>query len=512
MTPFEEILRRKRQRQPMDERLPDGRSAIDLLNRVPNPFSRAEPSSGGHVLTPQNQQAITRPRTMPSVDDESTYTPSDPNAQRQRAVTFNPATGRPNEDYYRERDDPAGLYNSYQNWTPHGGKRGFKNSLKAGALAAARVAQNTDNPAAILTAFGVGTAGGTVKPDFKNKLVRGFKLDQMGGELANDLKLQKDQAAIDASQMVQITLENGQPVLVPVKSAGTLQSRQQEIGLRGDTLEARKKRWGQLGEHEAATEAQQLYNSGGADDSAELRAEIAKRLRLPAGTVLPPRNAGGQVKLDEFGNYIVVNPRTASVADTGRKSYEPTKQANADTRQRRALESAKERVQMQQQGATQRAGMRGTGATRLDGATKREIAKGVGAVESVKSELADIDARIKQIDEAAKGRAQTPEEIQKLTTLGRQRQQKVNEAKAIAAQLDSLDPNSETGVGEGGYPYRKPRANAPADLDNPISPNQKGRYAGRRISKANVAEYGRRHGMTPEQAEEYLRNEKAIIY
>lgn len=512
MTPFEEILRRRRKRQPMDETLPDGTPAMQIgMPRSAAPASRSvdtpAPPPPAPVLTARNREAITRPRTV------SPEPVPDEGATRQRAVTFNPETGRPNEDYYRERNDPSGLYNAYQNWSPHGGKRGFKNALKAGALTAAAAAQGTDNPAAILAAFGVGTAGGAVKPDFKNKLVRRFKLQQLGGEVGDQLKLQREQATIDAGQMVPVTLDNGQIIMVPQKSAGPLQSRQQEIGLRGDTFEARKKRWGQLGEHEAATEAQQLYNSGGADDSAELRAEIAKRLRLPAGTVLPPRNAGGQVKLDEFGNYIVINPRSAAVVDTDRKSYEPTKQANADKRQRRAIDAARERVQMQQQGATERAGMRGTG-VKVDAATKREIAKGIGSLESVKNELSAIDARIEEANKLPANwtqRSASPgggvvTKNDRLTSLGRERQQKVDEAKSISAQLDSLDPNSETGVGEGGYPYRKPRAGQSEQAATG------GKYAGKRISRANVAEFGKRHGMTPEQAEKYLRNEKAIIY
>lgn len=452
------------------------------------------------VLTPTNREAITRPRTVSAPESTASET-----ASRPRAVTFNPETGRPNEDYYRERNDPAGLYSAYQNWTPHGGKRGFKNALKAGALAAAQIAQNTNDPAAILTAFGVGAGGGAVNPNFKNNLVRRFKLQQVGGELGDQLKLQREQANIDAAQMVPVTLENGQTVMVPAKAAGTLQSRQQEVGLRGDTLEARKKRWGQLGEHEAARDAQALYNSGAADDSAELRAEIARRLRLPSGTVLPPRGLGNQIKVDDLGNYIVISPRSGAVTETGRGAFSKTQEQGRDTRQRRAIDAAKERVQIQQQGAMQRAGMRGAG-VRVDAATKREISRGVGSLEAVKNELSEIDARIKQIDDSTKGRQQTPEEVQRLTVLGRQRQQKVNEARSVAAQLDNLDPNSETGVGEGGYPYRKPRE---GQADQPA---QGGKYAGRRISKANVAEYGRRHGMTPEKAEEFLRKEGASIY
>lgn len=556
MTPFEEILRRRRQRQAMDERLPDGRTPTQAISdpRDPStlqvqpgyskpvweswdkpidgvtgeyisyPATKVQPQRPT-VLTATNQAAITRPRrALPQRSitwdngqqatevgvPESAVAPDE--SERKPAVSFNPATGRPNEDYYREKNDPAGLYGAYQNWQPHGGKRGFKNSLKAGALAAAQIAQNTDNPLAILTGFGVGAAGGAVNPDFKNKLVRGFKLQQVGGELKNQLGLQKEQATIDAAQMIPITLDNGQQVMVPKKSAGALQSRQQEIDIRGNTLEARKNRWDKLGEHEAARDAQALYNSGAADNDPELRAEIARRLRLPAGTALPPRGLGNQVKLDEFGNFVIVNPRSGEVTSTGTKSYETTKETGRNTRQTSALEAAKERVQMQQAGATQRTQMTQEGQNQrkaLSPELQRSVAAGIGTIERIKTELSRIDADIKQIDDGARGRAQTAEEIAKLKTLGRRREDKVNEAKAATAELDALDPNNETGVGTGGYPYRQPRARAQSA---PAQSQGGGKYTGRRISKANVAEYGRRHGMTAEQAAAYLQKEGASIY
>lgn len=581
MTPFEEILRRRRQRrysdgdpgtgfdygqtsrQPMDERFPDGSSVQDLLRssleRSPSVIQRTQPTPAAPVLTGQNQQAIVRPRRVtPSqpvspapteanrlggyvppgahweqwdkpneYGDTGEYisgTPnrptdnatggtayaSSPDAQRQRAVTFNPQTGRPNEDYYRQRNDPMGLYNAYENWQPHGGKRGFKNSLKAGALTAARAAQMTDNPAAILTAFGVGAAGGAVNPDFKNKLVQGFKTEQLGSELTNRLKLQREQANINMAQLVPVTLDNGEQVLVPARTAAGLQSRQQEIGLRGDTLEARKKRWDALGEHEGARDAQALYNSGAADDSAELRAEIARRLRLPAGTVLPPRGLGNQIKIDDTGNYVVVNPRSGAVTDTGRGSFAATQEKGRNTRQQRAITAANQRVQIQQAGADRRAG---SGGVKVDATTKRDIAKGYGEYSDFTDNLSAIDKKIQDANALPANwinpvnNKETKNEY--LTRLGRQRARAVSEIKKRMAELNQLDPESEWGAGEGGYPYRKPREGVQQGQQ---SAQPTGQYAGRRISQANVAEYGRRHNMSAADAAAYLKNEGAIIY
>jgi hypothetical protein len=485
MTPFDEILRRRRrERQPWDERLPGGESVPELLQRVQDPLnSRPDPSvPAPPSLEPRPDPALVRPR---QVQPEITSRP--------RAVTFDPRTGRPNEDFYRERGDSAGLYNAYQNWNPHGGKRGFKNSLKAALMMGAEGARtNPDDPVTgALAGLAIGAGGATAMPNFTNRLRRQQKLGQFGGELKDQLDLQKQQAAIDQSQMVEVELENGQKVLVPAKSAATLQSRQQEIGLRGDTLEARKRRWGQLGEHEAARDAQALYNSGAADDSAELRAEIAKRLRLPADTVLPPRGLGNQIKLDDAGNYVVISPRSGAVTPTrtpdGKPavSFQKTQEENRDTRQRRALAATDARTRYIQEQTNKRVGMRGAGQARVDPATRREVARGVGALEAVKGELSQLDARIKQLDDASKGRERTADELAQIASLGRQRQEVVNRANSIAAQLNDLDPNNETGVGTGGYPYRKPRAQqAPSDLDQSVAPNPK-RWSISRWQRAN---------------------------
>jgi antitoxin component of MazEF toxin-antitoxin module len=486
----------------MDERTPSGESVYDLINRQ------------AQVLTPQNQQAITRPRT---VTDAPTYNVPESEATRQRAVSFDPSTGRPNEDFYRERGDTAGLYNAYSNWNPHGGKRGFKNSLKGALMMAGQAVQsNPDDPVtAAIAGFATGLGGATAVPNFTNRLRRQQKLGQYGGELHNQLELQKQQAAIDQSQMVEVELDNGQKVLVPKKSAATLASRQQEIGLRGDTLEARKKRWDALGEHEGARDAQALYNSGAADDSAELRAEIARRLQLPAGTVLPPRGLGNQIKLDDAGNYVIISPRSGAVTATGQQSYEPTRQRYTDERQQRALNAAMERAKYNQEQTNKRAGMNKTGPVKLGEGIKRDIAKGYGEYDEFHTRLGALDDQIKQANALPANWTSDDGKDTKnalLTRLGRRRAEAVAGIRKRMAELNQLDPENEWGAGEGGYPYRKPRQQAASDLDHPIYPNKTGKYAGKRISQANVAEYGRRHGMAAEQARDYLAKEGAIIY
>lgn len=452
-TSLTDLLRRRRTRQPLDETLPSGESVYDLVNRQ------------AQVLTPQNQQTITRPRTTGATP---TLNVPESESTRPRAVSFDPTTGRPNEDYYRNQGDTAGLYNAYQNWQPHGGKRGFKNSLKGALMMAGQSVQaNPDDPVtAAIAGFGAGLGGATASPNFTNRLRRQQRLGQYGAELKNQLGLQKEQAQIDSATMVPVILDNGQQVLVPAKQAATLASHQQEIGMRGDTLEARRKRWDALGEHEGARDAQALYNSGAADDSAELRAEIAKRLRLPAGTALPPRGLGNQIKLDENGNYTVISPR--KVGSTGVGSYETTREVGRDRRATAAQNAAMSRVQAQQAGANQRAGMRGPAGVKIGERAKRDIAKGYGEYDEFQNGLSALDDQIKQANALPDNWTSSDGKDTKntlLTKLGTRRKDAVGKIRQRMLELNQLDPENEWGSGAGGYPYRKPKQQATATED-----------------------------------------------
>ncbi len=164
-----------------------------------------QPQPNPQLLTPRNQEAITRPRTVeqPQVPDRPRMVnpqPSDPNESRQRAVSFDAQTGKPNEDFYRNRNDIEGLYNAEQNWQPHGAKRGFKNSLKAGLMTASdAIRNNPDHPVeAALAGFGVGAVGATASPNFKNRLTREWKKREVGGQLQSQLALEKEKAQTDA--------------------------------------------------------------------------------------------------------------------------------------------------------------------------------------------------------------------------------------------------------------------------------------------------------------------------
>lgn len=166
----------------------------------PVPLS-GEGAPNSQLLTPHNREAIIRPREVaPQMPGDVV---ADPNASRQRAVSFDPQTGKPNEDFYRGKDDIEGLYSAEQNWQPHGAKRGFKNSLKTGAMYAAEaVRNNPDHPVeAALSGFGVGALGGTAAPNFKNRLTRQWNVNRIAPELQNKIALDTEKAKQDALRL-----------------------------------------------------------------------------------------------------------------------------------------------------------------------------------------------------------------------------------------------------------------------------------------------------------------------
>jgi hypothetical protein len=156
----------------------------DAMRPVLNPYRDRDdgpPVEG----TPEWQTAMSRAVPVRANEiPQPAASMADPNATRQRAVSFDPQTGKPNENFYRDRGDVSGLYNAEQNWNPHGAKRGFKNSLKSAAMMAAEAVRNNPNHPleAAIAGAGVGAIGGTAAPNFKNRLERQWKLQQTGGE------------------------------------------------------------------------------------------------------------------------------------------------------------------------------------------------------------------------------------------------------------------------------------------------------------------------------------------
>ena len=328
------------------------------------------------------------------------------------------------------------------------------------------------------------------------------ELAKAEGQLAQDVAVEKQRIASEQGQMVPVTLANGQIVMVPAKTAGNTSSQQQGFSLRREQLENHKKRWEGMAVHEAAQDAQRLYNSGAADDDDDLKAEVARRMGLPVSTRLPNHDKG-QIQVDDQGNFVIISPKTGvTTSATQQPSPEVppqpvgSMQGTAEKGRQRRFEQGEtgkdRRVGVQQAGADRRASMRGTTGTTTDRASQRRAAELTGKIEQARQAMALADERLKREPNNA--------------TAKREREQARAAGEAWAVELNNLNAGYEAGPGTGGYPYYK-------KVDGQQQPAKSGgQYAGKRISKANVAEYGRRHQMTADEAAEFLRKEGATIY
>lgn len=579
-----DIFRRRRASQPMDERLPDGRSVDELIAAqgdiagkpmVPTrnvPQQTPQPQ----VLTPTNQAAITRPRrtynTSLSPEDEQKFTqwkqqfaPDDTGEDYDLRGAYQAglkpdATSGHWPDTFKKPNHPtfsnqsqyatgadaagAGMWNGDQFMPP---QRSLKTILQQRAAQAplgsipdtattttARPEDllRNDSPtatrdrrtqprdyiaddqaylrdlehhkgpfwkrlAAASIRGGQAATGQEVSPILTS---RERDIADTTSRLGRDITTARTQQAIEQGQMVPFQLPDGSWTQVPLKQVGTLGSRQQNqqqtLSVRKQQMDSHNKRWDTMGQHEAAQDAQRLYNSGAADDNEDLRDEIAKRMRLPVGTKLPPHTQG-QIRVDDQGNFILINPKVGTSAPvTAPNSTTPTGSMT------NTLEQGRERrFNTSQQGLDRRATAarvsRETKTAAPDKTAQRRAAQLTGTIEAARKKLEAFDSRNLGV--------RTPD-------IERRRKAIADEAAPAITELSNLNAGYEAGMGTGGYPYYKQKEGA-SDLNQPIigTPTS-GQYAGRRISTAKLPEFAKRHGMTVEQARQYLTDEKAIIY
>lgn len=296
------------------------------------------------------------------------------------------------------------------------------------------------------------------------------EIAQTQQRVARDMALEKH----EQGDLVPVTLQNGEVVNVPKKSAAALASRQQEIGLRGDTLEARKKRWDSLSSNERRKQIVAEYKAGLLNNDPRALDQAARELNIP-GTLLPAF-IQGQMRdaIDDDGNLIEMNRQTGATV-VGPKSYETVKEAGRESRADAGIASREKIASMP---ARQGAGGRGGG---VDKTAQRRAATLIGQIERARREMEYADQKG---DANAKRNAQA---------VGEQ----------AAAELNALGAGYEAGRGEGGYPYYKQKEG---------QAQQGGKYSGKRISKANVSIFAQRHNMTPEEAAEFLQSEGATVY
>lgn len=296
---------------------------------------------GVQVLTPQNQQAITRPRRAMPVPEEA----SAPIAQ----PSFKTRFAQPQQEGFGSSDEPFGSTRE---------RRTQPRDVLADDSQYVRDLRNQPRGKRDI-AMGVIDA---VNAGFGNKprttlTKRERELQRAEGNLGMDVEMQKQAL----TQMTPVTLEDGTVVNVPARGAGTLQSQQQRIRQQNAESERRKEmdknrvaHWGNMDTNSRKRLIAGLYGSG-ALNSPDLLEYAADELGVP-GT-LREKFISGQMRdaIDENGNLIQVNRQTQEVVPVTRDgqpvgAFAGTQEAG---RNRRAAAA--------QVGATARAGTRGSG-------------------------------------------------------------------------------------------------------------------------------------------------------
>lgn len=406
-------------------------------------------------LTPTNQQNITRPRTVTPVQSDPVAPQPDIEATRPRTV--NPFLDRLiNNPQFQERErrtqprdviaEDAQDLSDLQN-KPLGlrGKIGL-------------VAQN------IATNLG----------GHPLQTRRQRDIERATGQLQQDLAVQKAQIDRDASQMVPFQLPDGTTTYVPAKTAGTLAVRQ--YGQQG-TLSERKRmnnahvaRWDTMGKHEAAQDAQRLYNSGAADDDDDLKDEIVRRMGLLVGTKLP-NHTEGQVQVDDKGNLMLVNRRTNQAAPVTQPTGEGQSPAPVGSFQKTTEAGRERRFNVGEAGKNTRAANREAGVSarasarggNVDRATARQAAKLAGQIDQVRKELESFDSRQRGDIPLSASRKAARDEI-------------VNRGAGAASELANLNAGYEAASGTNGYPYYKKGTGSDLDRPNYGTPTAKGSF------------------------------------
>lgn len=306
------------------------------------------------VLTPQNQQAITRPRTVSQLPPQATASIRDmmarqaqqpigqpntaindaPQPMRQMQQTMNLPdetpfgssgepfrTDRPRRVEQRDTvaDDDAYL-RDVESGVKHGGWK-------------AKVLQGLEN---LNQQF-------NDKP--RGRTLREMQIAQGQGMLGRDMAVEKSRTASELSSLTPVQLEDGSTVMVPRRGAGKLASDQQRIGQMDAATKVRIDGLKSLDKRRRVQSAIQIYNSGGANNPATLSA-LSQALELPAD-LQAKFNAGEVVpQVDANGGVQLINKRDGSVVDTGVTSYETTKESGRNTRRDKNAVDAMERTRI----------------------------------------------------------------------------------------------------------------------------------------------------------------------
>lgn len=299
------------------------------------------------------------PQAPPPAYSAPEPTQVDAGAPPTQNIKYDPTTGRPSISMPGVgNDNNLQQYEALQNWEPHGAKRGFKNSLKAGAMYASDAIRNNPNDpvTAAIAGFGTGALGATASPNFKNRLTKDWELRKTGADLSQQLGLQKEQAQIDSLGQVPISVPDGRGgyinTTVPKgKQAQVLGSNarnniaQDRLGETKRRVDAYVSHIDDLPKEKQAEAARKIWLSGVADGNDELKATLGKRMGITEDL---PDSDKGTLDKDANGNIIVVHSRqgtssgvTNDVTGKPQGSFAATQQKDRNANARAQRENSR---------------------------------------------------------------------------------------------------------------------------------------------------------------------------
>lgn len=434
----------RRRRSPMDERLPDGSTVQDLLQRVQDP---TVPSTPADLL--QRVQNPTEPTPDPALTTRPRRVfeqpPSTGTVNRPRytdPITYD-TSGMPERrpyNYGAEPLDSAVRYrNALENWRPSG-ERSFGNTARGAGYGVLTAAQRfPGSPEAMIGGGIAGLISSLVKPSSKNWLRRGIAIPEADAEVARQLRIAGEQAKLRQAEFNPYLREIG------------LNQGQQRIDLNRQKLDQQN-----LLTHKRALAS--IFNAYPEFDPEDPKNAAIVAAMNAVGLPVTKKTRGSLLQLvqgtDAEGNatFSIVHKPTATATQVTGEGLP------AKTEQQLGREASRERTIYTQGEINKRAAARNTASGKTRGLT-------AGQVQARRDRAAALVAKI----ESARADA---EKFQGLANSGPQyrqhyeglRDEALSKGNEAARQLNAQYGEwYEAGPGQGGWPYFKEKTQAQED-------------------------------------------------
>jgi hypothetical protein len=358
------------------------------------PLSQQEPQT----LTLQNQQAITRPRTVVPTKIRDMLT-----QQSQAPVTTNSDVPDTSPTMQPMRENPYPEFAPTVNGEPFGSRprRTQMRDFVADDSQYLRDLENQprnwkDKTVDAIRALDQHFNG----PSQGLPTKRERDIARAQSTLGRDLAVDKQRSDSALKDLVDVTLSDGTTVKVPARGAGALQSQQQNVAQRATMNKARIDRLKLMPTEKRQAEIAKLVRSGDMN-TPELLEYATDVLGLPAE--LKPHIAAGDIisQVDDNGSVQLVNKRTKEVYDTGIMSYETTKEKGRNARRDKNAADAMERTRI----------IAASGAAKMGDVP--ELEKTRGMLETYADEK---DQEAKELEENGSGLKSDKENAAKLRT------------------------------------------------------------------------------------------------